>query len=51
MPQLDVTPDVAFQQAKELGRLAELDSVCRNAANYGSCARNAFSAEISLYQE
>jgi EAL domain-containing protein (putative c-di-GMP-specific phosphodiesterase class I) len=31
-PQLDVTPDVAFQQAKELGRLAELDEACRNAA-------------------
>jgi EAL domain-containing protein (putative c-di-GMP-specific phosphodiesterase class I) len=31
-PRLDVTPDVAFQQAKELGRLVELDSACRNAA-------------------
>jgi len=31
-PHLDVTPDVAFQRAKELGRLAELDSACRNAA-------------------
>jgi len=27
-----VAPDVAFQQAKELGRLDELDSACRNAA-------------------
>jgi EAL domain-containing protein (putative c-di-GMP-specific phosphodiesterase class I) len=31
-PHLDVAPDVAFQQAKELGRLDELDSACRNAA-------------------
>jgi EAL domain-containing protein (putative c-di-GMP-specific phosphodiesterase class I) len=31
-PRLDVTPDVAFQQARELGRMAELDSACRNAA-------------------
>ena len=28
-PHLDVAPDVAFQQAKELGRLDELDSACR----------------------
>jgi EAL domain-containing protein (putative c-di-GMP-specific phosphodiesterase class I) len=31
-PHLEVTPDVAFQWAKELGRLVELDSACRNAA-------------------
>jgi EAL domain-containing protein (putative c-di-GMP-specific phosphodiesterase class I) len=31
-PRLDATPDVAFQQARELGRLVELDSACRNAA-------------------
>ena len=31
-PHLAVSPDVAFQQAKELSRLDELDSACRNAA-------------------
>lgn len=31
-PQLGVSPDVAFQRARERGRLVELDSACRNAA-------------------
>jgi EAL domain-containing protein (putative c-di-GMP-specific phosphodiesterase class I) len=31
-PHLDATPEVAFQRARELGRLVELDVACRNAA-------------------
>jgi EAL domain-containing protein (putative c-di-GMP-specific phosphodiesterase class I) len=31
-PQLGVTPDEAFKSAHQLGRLAELDTACRNAA-------------------
>lgn len=31
-PQLNVNPDAAFQLAKRLGRVAELDMACRNAA-------------------
>jgi EAL domain-containing protein (putative c-di-GMP-specific phosphodiesterase class I) len=31
-PQLAVTPDFAFHQARELGRVGELDAACRNAA-------------------
>ena len=31
-PELDVSPDVAFARAIELGRLAELDRACRNQA-------------------
>jgi EAL domain-containing protein (putative c-di-GMP-specific phosphodiesterase class I) len=31
-PELEMTPDVAFARAIELGRLAELDQACRNQA-------------------
>jgi EAL domain-containing protein (putative c-di-GMP-specific phosphodiesterase class I) len=31
-PDLDVSPDAAFQEARELNRLVELDTACRNAA-------------------